>query len=214
MRFEELIARLDAAPWDRLPGAAAQASLAPRPRRMRFPGFDPKAARPAAALALVYPAGEEACLLLTIRHRDLARHGGQVSLPGGAIEAGESVEQAALREAAEEVGLDPAAVTVRGRLSPLTIPVSGFVLHPVVAVATARPVVSPDLREVERVVELALSDLLRPGAVREETIERDGVPLEVPYVDVAGAKLWGATAMVVSELLALLGTPVRGPSPS
>jgi 8-oxo-dGTP pyrophosphatase MutT (NUDIX family) len=147
-------------------------------------------------------------LLLTVRASHLANHRGQVSLPGGAVEAGESVEDAALREAEEEVGLIPAEVAVRLRLTPLHIPVSGYVLHPIVATAAVSPEVRPCAGEVERIVEVELSTLVQGEGLAIELREREGVAIEVPYFDLQGAKLWGATAMVVAELLAVLGTPV------
>ena len=105
MRFDEVERRLTAASSVELPGPFAQSSMAPRPRRFWVPGGTPASARQAAGLVLLYPHGDETALLLTVRSAHLANHQGQVSLPGGAVEAGESVEDAALREAHEEVGL-------------------------------------------------------------------------------------------------------------
>jgi 8-oxo-dGTP pyrophosphatase MutT (NUDIX family) len=205
MRFDEIVSRLAPESFLTLPGAPAQALLAPRPRRGFSAGAAAGSARAAAGLALLYPAGDDTLLLLTVRGSHLARHRGQVSLPGGAIEEGETIEQAALREAAEEVGLDPEPVRVHGRLTPLPIPVSGYLLHPVVATVAPRPHVVPSQREVERLVEVPIAALVAPGALRVETRMYNGVPIEVPYYDLGGAELWGATGMVVAELLALLG---------
>ena len=122
-----------------LPGVEAQRRMAPIPRPGWLPGRSPEESRPAAALLLMFPAESPAHVLLTVRSSQLPSHAGQVSMPGGAVEVGESLEQAALREASEETGVDPAAVRVLGRLTPLHIPVSGFVLNTVVGVADARP---------------------------------------------------------------------------
>jgi 8-oxo-dGTP pyrophosphatase MutT (NUDIX family) len=157
---------------------------------------------------LLYPSGTDTALLLTVRGAHLATHRGQVSLPGGAVEAGESVEAAALREAEEEVGLDPTAVAVRLRLTPLHIPVSAYVLHPVVATAPSAPTVRPYALEVERIVEAPISKLAEGAWLKRERRDRDGTTIEVPYFDLDGAKLWGATAMVVAELLAVLGSSI------
>jgi 8-oxo-dGTP pyrophosphatase MutT (NUDIX family) len=208
MRFDDVLGRLSAAGHERLPGPDAQASMAPRPRRFWVPGVVPASARKAAGLALLYPKGGDTVLLLTVRGAHLAHHRGQVSLPGGAVEAGESVRGAALREAHEEVGLDPSTVTVRLELSPLHIPVSSYVLHPVVATASAPPDVRPCESEVERIVEASLSELSSGSGIAVERREREGSTIEVPYFDLGDAKLWGATAMVVAELLALLGAPL------
>ena len=185
--------------------------MAPRPRPSWDPGFVPAGVRVAAGLALVYPREGRAMLLLTVRGPDMATHRGQVSLPGGAVEPGETVEDAALREAEEEVGLDRAAVSVRLKLTPLHIPVSGYVLHPVVATTEAPPDVRPRGTEVDRIVEVELAALIGGAGRESEQRERDGVAIEVPFFDLGGAKLWGATAMVVAELLAVLGAPLPPP---
>jgi 8-oxo-dGTP pyrophosphatase MutT (NUDIX family) len=208
MRFDEVERRLAEARHAILPGPEAQSSMAPRPRRLWVPGVVPEGLREAAGLALLFPRGRDTALLLTVRSSHLAHHGGQISLPGGAVEPGEGIERAALREAEEEVGLDPARVAVRLRLTPLHIPVSSFVLHPVVGTSAAPPEVRPAAPEVERIVEIELSRLALAAGWRVESRVRSGVTIEVPYFDVSGAKLWGATAMVVGELLAVLRAPV------
>jgi 8-oxo-dGTP pyrophosphatase MutT (NUDIX family) len=208
MRFDDVERRLAAARFAELPGPSAQSSMAPRPRRFWVPGVLPPTARKAAGLALLYPRGDDTALLLTVRGTHLANHRGQVSLPGGAVEAGESIEDAALREAEEEVGLSPSTVAIRLHLTPLHIPVSAYVLHPVVATTASPPAVQPCANEVDRIVEVPLSGLAKGSGLALELREREGSAVEVPYFDLGGAKLWGATAMVVAELLAVLGASV------
>jgi len=207
MRFEELIERLRPGAFESLPGPDAQAALAPRPRPNWDPGQVPADARPAAALALLYPRDGEPVLLLTVRGAGLPRHRSQVSLPGGAIEGAETPEEAALREACEEVGLDSRVVVVRGRLTPLHIPVSGYVLTPVVATTDAAPVLRPCAREVERLIEAPLAQLTGDHLLRVVRRERDGQTYEVPLFELGEDELWGATAMIVAELLSILGAP-------
>jgi 8-oxo-dGTP pyrophosphatase MutT (NUDIX family) len=147
---------------------------------------------------------ERAHVVLTVRS-DAVRHGGQVSLPGGVLEPGETLEQAALREAHEEIGLSLATVRTLGPLTPIDIPVSGFRLHPIVAVTASRPALRPADAEVARILEVAVDELLDPGRLVRRSLVRDGEPLVVPALQVRGAEIWGATAMALAELLTLLG---------
>jgi 8-oxo-dGTP pyrophosphatase MutT (NUDIX family) len=160
---------------------------------------------------LVYPLEDEPAIALTVRSTRLLHHSGQVSLPGGAVEPGESLEDAALREVHEEIGVPPGAVRVLGRLSPLHIPVSGFVLHPVVGVAEVRPPFAPDPHEVARVLEVPIRTLLDDSVRRLRSRQHEGTDYEIPYFAVCGEQVWGATSMVLAEFLALL-TPDRTPA--
>ena len=118
------------------------------------------------------------------------------------------MEEAALREAHEEVGVVPAVVEVLGRLTPLPIAVSGHVLHPVVGLTPQRPTFLVAADEVERLIEVPVARLQHPGVVRWEERVRTRPPhgvMDVPYFDVDDARVWGATAMVLAEFLALVG---------
>jgi len=186
------------------PGTAAQLRMAPRPRGIPIPG-EP---RTAAALLLLYPHDDHWHLPLIVRGSGLRTHTGQVALPGGSVDPGESIVDAALREASEEIGVPPHTVTVVGELTPLFIPVSGYLLHPVVGLAAARPDFRLDAWEVAHLLEVPLATLQDPAIVRHEQRTRNTdegtVVLEIPFFDVAGQKVWGATAMVLAEFLALL----------
>ncbi len=211
MQFEDVENRLRLGLAAPLPGLEAQARFAPQPRRGWRPGQSPEQARAAAGLMLLFPMDGQAQIVLTVRASHLPSHAGQVSLPGGAVEPGETLEEAALREAREEVGLDPAAVRLLGRLTPLHIPVSGFMLHPVVALMDWRPELQPSDREVERILEVPLDELIDPARrLSRRVLQADRGEVEIPYIEVHGAELWGATAMVLSELFWIL-TPPRGP---
>jgi 8-oxo-dGTP pyrophosphatase MutT (NUDIX family) len=230
MLFNDVVARLEDAFTRELPGAAAQAHLAPIPRRQWPDGFSAEQIRHAAGLLLVFPktmnaeraehaerifplraprslgsSSGHAHILLTVRADTLGRHGGQVSLPGGVVDPGETFEQAALREAQEEVGLSPDLVRVLGALTPLDIPVSGFRLHPIVGVSETRPQLTPDDREVARILEPEIGALMAPDCVVHTRRARDGVALTIPGFHIEGVEIWGATAMVLAEFLSLLG---------
>src|SRR5262245_28936183 len=205
LTYADALKRLDAAFKSALPGAAAHALMAPRPRRNWPPGFSIERIRHAAGLLILFPIGDRPHIVLTVRAHTLDRHGGQVSLPGGVIEPGETHEEAALREAHEEIGLSTKAVRALGVLSPIDIPVSGFRLHPVVAKAPGRPVLRRSDEEVARIVEPRLTDLMNPATIAWRTMARESGPLEFPAFLVDGVEIWGATAMVLAELLAMLG---------
>ena len=205
MLFTHLVDRLDVALRRELPGAAAQSALAPIPRRQWPAGFNPARIRNAAGLLLAFPVDLRAHIVLTVRADTLGRHGGQVSLPGGVVDPGETFEQAALREAHEEIALPLDGIHVLGALTPLDIPVSGFRLHPIVAVRSSRPRLTPSDGEVARIFELDLDELLDRASVKTVQRERDGKQLTIPGFHVHGVEIWGATAMVLAEFLALLG---------
>jgi 8-oxo-dGTP pyrophosphatase MutT (NUDIX family) len=188
-----------------LPGVDAQLRFAPTPARPGWrPGDMPADARRAAVLVLLYPLDNDVAVPLTVRASGLARHAGQISLPGGAADEGETLAQAALRETSEEIGVDPATVRVLGELTPVHVLVSGFTLHPVVGVTDERPAFIAAPGEVDEIVEVPVADLRDASRIRRGTRVREGVAVEYPYFDLRGHQVWGATAMVLGEFITLL----------
>jgi 8-oxo-dGTP pyrophosphatase MutT (NUDIX family) len=188
-----------------LPGLEAQRRFMPTPPRTGWkPGEFPSDARIAAGLLLLYPGAGGPSIPLTVRASHLRRHAGQISLPGGATDAGETLVQAALREAHEEIGVDPSRVRVLGELTPVHVLVSGFTLHPVVGIADEQPEFRPAAHEVEEVLEVSIADLQDASNIRQGVRTREGVAIEYPYFDLGGSHVWGATAMILGEFICLL----------
>lgn len=140
---------------------------------------------------------------LTIRHRALPHHPGQVSLPGGAIDPGESVHGAALREAEEEIGVPADRVRLLGSLSTVWVSVSNFVIHPVIGIMDGIPEFRLHEREVEGLIETPVSLIRDPSRLHWTSLLRSGTTVEFPYFDVAGHTVWGATAIVLGEFACL-----------
>lgn len=208
--FDSVRAHLRKQLQDALPGTAAHLRMAPTPRPGWKPGEIPGEAREAAGLLLIYPEAQPK-VVLTVRSHELPTHKGQVSLPGGMAEDGETLEETALREAQEEAGIDRDLVHVEGRLTPLYIPVSKFVLHPFVGFSEEPPELVAEEREVSRILEVPLSTFTQAEYRAYEKRDILGMSRTVPYFAIEGEKLWGATAMVMAELLWLLGAPPPPP---
>jgi 8-oxo-dGTP pyrophosphatase MutT (NUDIX family) len=166
------------------------------------PGVTP---REAAALLLLFPSAGELWLPLTVRSARLTTHKGEVSLPGGGADPEDrDPTQTALREAWEELGILPANVEVLGALTPFYIAPSNNRLTPIVGLSVGEPELRPDPDEVEAAFSVPLRALLDPASVQEEIWERRGTRMRVPFFSLEGYKVWGATALLLSELVARL----------
>ncbi len=163
--------------------------------------------RESAVLALLYAKDEVPHMLLMLRPTYDGVHSGQVSFPGGKKEAGDTdLRATALREFAEETGAAVDGIEVISALTPVYIPPSRSLVTPFVAMANALGSVNPDPREVARLIEAPLELLLRDNILkrREQHIAIMGRTVEIPYFDVLGEAVWGATAMMLAELRELL----------
>ncbi len=172
-------------------------------------GDDDRSLPNSSVLAALWEEDGEARVLLTRRTAWLRSHSGQVAFPGGRVEPGERLVDAALREAQEEVDLDPDAVDVIGRLSRLHTISSGAGIHPFVGLLRGRPRLTANPDEVDRVFDVALGELMAEGVFHEEIwgIRSDsgiGTERHISFFDVAGETVWGATARMLVELLVLV----------
>jgi 8-oxo-dGTP pyrophosphatase MutT (NUDIX family) len=173
----------------------------------------------AGVLAPLFEEEGEVRVVLTRRSVDLRTHQGQVSFPGGRLETGEEPAAAALREASEEVGLDPSLVTTVGWLHPVLTMVSGSFILPVLGTLAARPRLVPNPGEVERIFDVALAELADPEIFHEERWRIPGRVITgsednsfpVWFFEVAGEMIWGATARMLHELLSIVLLGPTGP---
>lgn len=168
--------------------------------------------RHGAVLILLYPDGADLALPLTVRSNHLPHHRGEVSLPGGGTEpADRHPIDTALRECHEELGIAPGDVDVWGALSPIYIGPSNFLITPVVGFLASAPVVRPNPDEVSDVITTTLRTLLDPATVVVEEWVLRGNRVRVPFFAIAGYKVWGATALILSEFVARMRRIGRPP---
>lgn len=198
--------QIEAALHQTLPGLAAQVRMAPIPRPL-FPPTPDHTPREGGVLLLLYPLrpGGELCLVLTRRTDSVGSHRGQISFPGGSVDPGDpSTSYTALREACEEIGVCEEDLRLLGDLTPLYIPPSDFRIYPHVAYLPRRPRFSAQPDEVAELLEVPVSYFLDEGHVVVEEWTIGGESRRVPFFDVHGHKVWGATAMVLAEFAAVL----------
>ncbi|MGB7294383.1 MAG: CoA pyrophosphatase [Candidatus Aminicenantales bacterium] len=159
----------------------------------------------AGVLVLLYPKNARLHIVLTRRTANVAHHQAQISFPGGHKDSHETVLETALREAEEEINVPSSSIRVLGELTPLYIRPSDYCIYPIVAAAESRPEFRPSPHEVAEVLEIPLDHLLDGQNVRREIWPLGGLEVSIPFYFYQGHKIWGATAMVIAELLDLLG---------
>ncbi len=207
-RLPDLPAWLLARLREPLPGHAAQRRMEPQLCYGRHAGPAAHDARQAAVVMLLYRGQGRWHLPLTLRPAHLPDHAGQISLPGGMIEYGESSRTAALRELDEELGVNT-GIKMLGKLTELYVYVSNFWVTPWVAVVDGLPHwrLNPD--EVEQLIELPIDHLLDPAAIGQRNIHRRGLRLSAPCFALEEHQIWGATAMMLAELAVVIQEAVE-----
>jgi 8-oxo-dGTP pyrophosphatase MutT (NUDIX family) len=189
-----------------LPGEQAQLKMAPlHSEGYRVIRDDHKTA---CVMILLFPKNKEwhVCLIERTDTNPDDKHGGQLSFPGGQLDiTDDSFEDCALREIHEEVGIAPESVGILGGLSPLYVFVSNFLVHPFVGFMTEYPNFIQQESEVSQIIEAPLSRFTKAKYKGAEDLHTRGIVLpQTPYYDIHGKKLWGATAMIMSELEQIL----------
>jgi 8-oxo-dGTP pyrophosphatase MutT (NUDIX family) len=189
-----------------LPGTDVQWKMASSDRMIRdFPRLPGPDARVAAVLILLYPDTGSVHTVFMQRHNYDGVHGGQISFPGGKKEdSDKDIIHTAIREAEEETGIDPEGISVLGTLTPLFIPVSNMIVTPVVGWTEKMPDFKHQPEEVVFLIDAELKRFLDPSMLKIKPFEIRGEKINVKYFDYEGNVIWGATAMILNELLTII----------
>jgi 8-oxo-dGTP pyrophosphatase MutT (NUDIX family) len=184
-----------------LPGFDAQRVMMPSFRRDSLLSI-PEQVKKGAVLILLYGEYEDLTMCLIKRTVDGSVHSGQISLPGGKMEESDlDIVHTALREAHEEIGVRPELATVLGLLSSLYIPVSNYLVFPIVAYTPTKPQFVPNSFEVDELIEVSIKLLLNPEIRGNDTIVVNDMERQVPAFIIGKHKIWGATAMILNEFM-------------
>lgn len=187
-----------------LPGEIAH-NLMAATSRASLPKTPNETTKKSAVLILFYPHENNINIPLILRPNYDGMHGGQVAFPGGRTEkSDENLIRTALREAQEEIGIRTSDVQIIGELTQLYIPPSNFMVQPVVGYMESKPSFYPDPREVDLVFEISLDEITNPSIISEEILNVRGVEVQAPIYSIQGHKVWGATAMMIAELLMII----------
>ena len=207
-------------PWSHLPDAARVVTLAEAVGRLtqvrapRLPEFDVSHSRAAAVLVALYEHAGEAHVVLTKRPDTMPSHQGEIAFPGGKRDAADvSLAAAALREAHEEVGIEPASVDMIAELDTIATVASAFAISPFVGVLAEPPLLTPHPREVVDAFGIPMSELLHPDSYREELWDLWGAYRPMAFFEIPGETVWGATARILTRLLTVVtGADLDGDS--
>ena len=186
-----------------LPGKSAQRKMMITPNRFPIENQENEGI-PASILLLLYPLGGKWFFFLTKRSQDLEHHKGQISFPGGVVEKNESKMNAAIRETNEEIGVDKDVIKIIGTLTPLYVPVSNFHISPYVGWTEEKPHTKVQGSEVKRVFSVSINDLILEKNLKTKKDFFSNKSVRVPYFDLNGETVWGATSMILSEFKFIL----------
>jgi len=204
----ELISRLSLQFENELPGWNSHQKMMnyQRPKPDNIAQIDPEA-RESAVLALLYPASGDIYTVLMQRQTYEGTHSGQISFPGGKRELiDNSLKETALREAKEELAIDGEKVKIIGELTQVYIPPSRYLVSPFLGVVSERPQFVPEAAEVSEIIEVPVSQFLDPSRLKEKYhyIPTVNSKIKIRYFDIDQRVVWGATAMMLSEISEIL----------
>ena len=204
MDFQHFITQLEITITNYLPGEESQQKMRVNYDQSIELPFSKNNSTASAVLILLYLEDNEIHFFLTKRSNELEHHKGQISLPGGTQEENEKLTHTALRETQEEIGINKTSISIIGSMTPLFVPVTGFMIHPFVGYSSNKLEPTPDPSEVEAIFSVNISDLLNET---NQTIEKRnirGYDVEVPYFKLNNYEVWGATSMILSEFRDLI----------
>ncbi|HEY3371272.1 MAG TPA: CoA pyrophosphatase [Prolixibacteraceae bacterium] len=188
-----------------LSGLEAHQKMLPPGRRLKTFDHELSSVKPSSVLLLLFPEGEQIYICLIKRPSTMTHHPGQISFPGGKVEKEDlSAEMAALREAQEEVGIDPSMIEILGPLSEIYVEVSKFSIQPFLAWADRKPEFLVNTDEVEELILFPLTDFIKNETILETEMATVSGLLRVKYYPFKSEIIWGATAMILSELIEIL----------
>ncbi|MGQ1891812.1 NUDIX hydrolase [Thermophagus sp. OGC60D27] len=190
-----------------LPGKEAQELMAPTSRQVEMQTLSDSNTKASSVLLLLYPKHDTWHLPFIQRPVYNGFHSGQISFPGGKEESGDKNHlQTALRETHEEIGIEPELVNIIGSLTPIYIPHSNYKVYPFVGWVNSTPHFSPDPVEVDEIIEVSLDELMKNSSIKTFSYQRAGSLFMAPYYSAGDKKIWGATAMILSEMLEMIKT--------
>jgi 8-oxo-dGTP pyrophosphatase MutT (NUDIX family) len=203
--FTTFIEKLSLRLQKSLPGQEAHKKMASESRlKLKMPSPSERT-RESAVLILFYPSKNQIFIPLILRPQYDGVHGGQMAFPGGRAEKeDENLTRTAMREAQEEIGVRLTDVKVIGQLTKLYIPPSNFFVQPVIGYMNHKPDFYPDAREVDKVIEVELAEIINPEIIGRKILNVRGVEINAPFYQIQEHTVWGATAMMISELLTVI----------
>jgi len=185
----------------KLPGKMAHKIMLPPERDIELPSGFESVAKPSGVLLVLFPAENQLCTALIKRPAHMKYHAGQIGLPGGKLEPTDSNPlEAAIRETFEEVGLHQNSLEVLGKLSPLYLSVTNYLIYPYIGWCSQLPQFNINLEEADKLLVIPLESLNRDN-IRYQTLETQSGPLIVPGFEASGEFVWGATAMILAEFM-------------